>query len=71
MTHSKHDGGTPGNAACKKPRGEEKEMVLEVDRGEASGDVASVMIEGGGGLVSLVDGVTAEQAAINVCAWGR
>jgi hypothetical protein len=46
MTRSKRDGGTPGNAARKKPRGVEKEPVLEVDRGEASGDVASVRVEG-------------------------
>jgi hypothetical protein len=46
MTHSKWDGGTPGNAACKKPRGVEKEAALEVNHGEASGDVVSVQVEG-------------------------
>ena len=45
MTLSRRDGGTPGNAARKKSRGDKKEAVLEVDRGEASGDVAPVTVE--------------------------
>jgi hypothetical protein len=39
--------GTPGKAACKKQRGVEKEAALEVERGEANGDVASVRVQGG------------------------
>ena len=53
MTRSRRDKGTPGNAVRKKPRGDEKEAVLEVDRGEASGDVASVTVEGEGVVPSF------------------
>ena len=53
MMRSSRDSGTPGNAARKKPRGDEKEAVLEVDRGEECGDVVSVTVEGAEDVSSL------------------